>query len=362
MIEIDATNLNRAMNCPGWLFMPASLPADNDFTARDEGNAAHWVALQMFNGYVFESDSKAPNGFVVSTDMLDHVSSYLSSLDCGEMEVITTFADPTGLRWRVNARADHIVYSRGIPDVLTIDDFKYGWRIVEPEMNWTLIAHAIGYCLGHGDITPSTITLRIHQPRPYHPTGKMREWSFTYDQLLQFHAQIDATLSNPSQELHTGPHCAKCHALPTCPAARAASMNAIDSSGIAFTDELPPEILTFELDTLRRASEIIKTRLDALEELTTHKIKNGQPIPNYAVQQRYGDSRFKTGIDANILKIMIGIDCSKQGTITPAEAKRRAKGNDAAIIALDKMIDRPMIGTKLVRIDADQSARQLLKK
>ncbi len=377
MLEIDATNLSRVMNCPGWLFMAASLPADNDPTARDEGIAAYWAAQELFNGHTVQIDGKAPNGFVVSGEMIDHVNSYLAALDCGEMEVITTFADPTGLRWRVNARADHIKYdpSRVVGYInggngnviedceshLIVDDFKYGWRIVEPEMNWALIGHAIGYCSARA-IRPALITLRIHQPRPHHPGGKLREWSFSFDDLMSFHAQIDATLSNPSQELRTGSHCAKCHALPTCPAVRVASMNAVDASGLAFSDELPDEVLSFELDTLRRASDVVKTRLEALEELATYKIKNGQSIPNYAVQPRYGDSRFKTGIDATMLKIMTGIDCAKVGTVTPAEAKRRAKGNDAALAALDTMIDRPMIGTKLIRVEADQAARRLLKK
>lgn len=358
MFEINATNLLRAMNCPGWLFMPSTLVKVDDPTARDEGTAAHWVAQQLFHGHTAQIGGKAPNGFIVSGEMIDHVQTYLAALNCGEIEIVTAFAANDGERWRVNGRADHIKFDS---KTLTIDDFKYGWRIVEPEMNWTLIAHAIGYCVANA-IQPETITLRIHQPRPHHPEGPLREWSFTWNDLLQFHAQIDATLSNPTQTLRTGNHCAKCHALPTCPAARSASMNAIDASGIAFTDDLSPEILAYELDTLAHAAGVLKTRLEALQELATHRIKNGEAIPNYIVGTKYGDSRFKTGFDAPMLRALTGIDCAKVGTVTPAEAKRRAVNNPGALLALENLIERPMIGTKLTRIDPNKAAKKLLKR
>ena len=360
MFQIDATNLPRIMNCPGWLFMPATLPdIDNDPTARDEGTAAHWLAQQIFNGCEV-IDTKAPNGFTITAEMSDHVHEYLSALDCGAMEVDTSFGDPTGTRWRVNARADHIKFNG---TALTVDDFKFGWRIVEPEMNWTLIAHAIGHCAARG-LQPVTIDLRIHQPRPYHPEGKIRSWSISYNDLLQLHKRIDDALSNPSKELRTGSHCAKCHALPTCPAARIASMNAIDATEYAFSDTLPNEALSSELDTLRRAGEVVKLRLEALEELATHRIKNGESLPDYALEMRYGDTRFKTGITAQTLQILTGIDCVKPAMITPAETKRRAKaaGNNAAMTVIDSLTERPMTGTKLVRIGADKRARKLLKK
>lgn len=355
MLEVTATNLPRVMNCPGWLFMPASKSTVDDPTARDEGNAAHYVAKMVFDGETIGVDAKAPNGFVMSGEMIDFAQEFVSMLDCGAMEVVTSFGSDN---WRVNARADHIKYRDGI---LTIDEFKYGWRIVEPRMNWTLIAHAIGYCIAN-NIAPSEIRLRIHQPRPYHQSGKVREWVSSYDDLQDYYAQINETLSNPPVELRTGPHCAKCPALANCPAARAASMNAIDVTGIAFSDDLPGDLLSFELDTLRIASETLKTRLEALEELAAHHIRNGSPVRNYHMKERYGDSRFKTGITAPIIKALIGIDCSKVGTVTPAEAKRRAKGNPVALAALDTLIDRPMIGTKLIRADSDDYARKLLGK
>jgi hypothetical protein len=344
------------MNCNGSRLMAAVLPPDTDQTARDEGNAAHWMAQKIFDGASVDSliDTKAFNGFTMTAEMAEHVASYVSSLDCGAMEVATTHG---GTNWHINGRADHIV-DNTVKSTLTVDDFKYGWRIVEPDHNWTLISHAIGYCKLH-KFAPAEITLRIHQPRPHHPNGKLRTWTISYAQLMEFNAQIEATLSNPSDQLTSGVEwCAKCYALPTCPAARLARYNAIDATTDAFDDTLSDEVLSYELDLLRNADATIKAQRDALEELIAHKIKQGAIVPNYGLEPQYAHTRFKSGISPQALTLASGIDCIKPGTITPAEFKRR--GGSQAVY--DALTERPMTGVKLVRATADQRAARLLNK
>jgi len=370
MLTTDATNLHRLMNCNGSRHMPPSFPTiDTDPTARDEGNAAHWAAQEWFNGRDPETliNAKAYNGVIVTGEMIDHVSEYLKAIDPGRMEVETSFGTD---RWRVNARADHISYRNEVEMVnggngnvlefdnwtLTIDDFKYGHRLVSPVNNWTLIAHAIGYCL-FNQITPQTIRLRIHQPRPYHPDGKLREWTIDYLTLRELYQQIDATLTNPRDALVTGiDWCAKCRALATCPAAHTASMNAVDASTLTFNEDIPDAAMTYELDTLRSAQAMLSARLTALEELATYRIKNGAVIDGYGVETQQANTRWKTGITAQALTLASGIDCVKPGFITPAEFKRRG-GSDAVYKALT---ERPITGVKLVRASADERAKRLL--
>lgn len=356
MIITDATNLPRLMNCNGSRLMAAALPPDHDQTARDEGNAAHWMAQRIFDGASVESliGTKAFNGLTLTEEMAEHVVSYVSALDCGAMEVPTTHA---GFGWQINGRADHIVDNTTLR-TLTIDEFKYGWRGVEPENNWTLISHAVGYCKIH-NFAPDWITMRVHQPRPHHHAGKLREWTISHAQLMEFAAQIEATLSNPSDMLVTGIEwCAKCYANPTCPAARKARYNAIDAISTAFDDTLSDEVLSHELDVLRIADATIKMQRDALEELITHKIKGGAIVPNYGLDQQFAHTRWKTGIAPEALSLVTGIDCTKPGAITPAEAKRR--GVPEAVIK--SLTDRPVTGIKLVRATATERAARLLNK
>lgn len=338
--------------------MAAPLPPDTDYTKRDEGNAADWLAQQWFNGADPDKicGTKAPNGWVITPDMVDFVGQYIKALECGEMQCVTTIGNE---RWQVNARADHInwrIDERGL-GILTVDDLKYGYRIVEPFENWTLIAHAIGECIKQQAV-PDVIVLRIHQPRAYHPDGKLREWRLSYAELMRYFQRIDAVLSNLNDQLQTGPYCFGCHAEPTCPARRMASYSAIDVSELAYNDELPVDVLNYEMDLLERAKDIIAARLDALTELAIHRIRQGEPNQERVIEQRKGQTRFKSGFTAEFLTAATGIDCTKPGIITPAEFLRRGGSQGS----YDALTERPLTGTKLIKRSADAHARKLLNK
>jgi hypothetical protein len=303
MLIIDATGLPRLMECNGSRLMPPSFPAVDDPTARDEGTAAHYMAQQIFSGaFAVEEliDRKAPNGFYMTHEMSEYVTSYLAALDwCGDMEIDTSWGD--GVNFRINGRADHVAFAADI-DTLYIDDFKYGFRLVEPERNWTLISHAIGWC-------------------------------------------------------------ATCHALATCPAARKAGYNAIDATNMAFDDASPDDLLSYELDTLRTAKATLENRLDALEELTKHRLTGGAVVPNYAIEHQYGNRRFKPGFGVPLLFALTGANLMKEGLVTPAEAERRlvalgkSKEQAAAIVA--SLSEKPMTGTKLIRVSAARRAERI---
>ncbi len=357
MISVTATELARVMHCFGSLNMPRAVPHSADREARDKGNAEHWLAEQMFQGLPFAAGVQAPNGYVITDEMIEAVSAYVSALDVGEMEIDTSYA---GDGWEVRGRADHVVFrvdgyhAGGMSlSCLTIDDYKGGWRIVEPTRNWTLISHAIGWVI-RNETAPDRIVLRIHQPRPYHSDGPLREWSCSYEELMGFYHQIAARLSNPTDELVTGlGWCAKCPALALCPAARQASMNAIDASTVAFDDSLPKDVLTHELDTLRMAVDTIKNRADALDELISHRIRQGEVFEGWALERRYGQRRWKPGMTGQVLSLAAGVDLVKDAVVTPAEAERRGVPKEAVAA----LTDRPLLDPKLKRIDADAKAR-----
>lgn len=366
MITVTADELPRFMNCNGSRLLPASLPAaTTDNTARDEGTAAHYMATAAFNNeFTVDEliDRKAPNGVYMTIEMAEHVQTYLDAIQrrhyeqSSGVEVDTSFGTDT---FRVNARADHVGHSIftasdwGDSSVY-VDDFKYGWGIVEPENNWTLIAHAVGYCLTR-QITPSHIIMTIHQPRPYHPDGKSREWIITYEQLMTFYQQIAATLTNPSDQLVTGPHCRKCHALATCPAARKANMNAIDASETAFSDDIDNATLSFELNTLRTAQTSLNNRLDALEEMAKFRLKSGQVIDGYAVETQLSNTDWKPGIDVAMMKALTGKDLSKPKLITPKQAIKAGISEDV----IKPFTERRQTGVKLVRVDANKKAQRI---
>lgn len=358
MLEIPANNLNRFMACNGSLFMPGLKQSITDTTIalRDEGNAAHYMAVAVFNGeFKVEElvDRKAPNGVYMSAEMADDVSDYLSSLDAGEMECDVSFGNE---HWRINSRTDHISFNLST-ETLNVDDLKYGWSIVEPFENWTLIAYAIGYCVTRG-IRPQKIRMTIHQPRPYHPEGKIRPWEISYFELFAYYEKLAKTLNEPKEELRTGGHCRKCHALTTCAAARKSEMNALDAiDEMAFNDNVSNELLSFELDTLYRAKAILKNRIEAFEELAQHRIAKGEVVENYSTEMRLANTRWKENINADMLRILTGKDLSNAKLVTPAEAKRRGVPENV----IEGLTERPPIGVKLARVSADKKAKRIFK-
>ncbi len=357
MFTTDATSLNRLMNCNGSRLMGGEnspMNAAPIVDGRDEGNAAHWLAQRTFCSDRIENDfidQKAPNGFFITQDIAEHVGDYNNYIEehAGSVEFESSFGNDL---FQVNCRADHIGVKNGI---LHIDDFKYGWRIVEPDMNWTLIAHAIGYFIQNPQHTIAQIKFTVIQPRPGHPLGSVRSWQIDYGEFVKLWQKVYDTLSNLSEDLNTGSHCAKCPSLFNCPAARMASMNSIEASTVAHDDEIDNALLSFELDTLYRAKSALISRLEALEELAINRSMKGEVVENYAIERGLGNTTWAKGITPEMIEALTGVDVVSGKMITPNQAIKK-HANETAVKALTY---RPQTGMKLKRIDANKKAQRI---
>jgi hypothetical protein len=357
MFRITADELPRFMACNGSRLLAASVPQENvDTTARDEGTAAHYMATTAFNNAFTVPEMvgrKAPNGVYMTEEMAEHVQEYLDKLTLtGFRNFASSAMEVPADHLNVSGRADYAAFTDDFN--LMITDFKYGWRIVNPEMNWTLISHAIGIIDKTRNI-PTSVTFAIFQPRPYHPDGAWRIWKIGYLELLDLRDRLYHALNNPSDQLHTSNHCNKCPALATCPAARLAEMNAIEATDIAHDDTMADADLSFALDTLNRAQDMIKSRLEALEELAKFRIKSGKVVDNYSVEMGLGKTRWLPYVTADMLQMLTGKDLAKRTLVTPAEAKRQGVNEEF----VKTVTERPQTGVKLVRISADKKAKKL---
>lgn len=357
MFITDATHLYQIMNCNGSRLLPNyERPAEDDTTLREEGNAAHWLAQEAFEGRVdinsIRDDLRAKNGVMVTVFMFEHVREYLLNLYPGEMETVTTW----GLEgFQINGRADHIGYNRN-DDILDIDDFKYGYSIVEPEMNWTLVSHAIGWAIKWNH-WPTWTRIRIHQPRPYHPNGHTREWVISRDQLHALYQQIVATMSNPDDVLRTGTHCYKCSKLGNCPAARQANMNAVDVQMHAFTDQLDNAALADELSLVEHGFKMLEKRRDALKDMARHRREHGEIIPGYELERTYSNRSWHKWLTPEMAAVLLGRDMSVAKLPTPSEAKARGVPE----LMINALTTRFESGVKLVAVDVDAKVKRMLK-
>lgn len=355
MISLTATELPRFMACNGSRLLGGVAPFSDDRTSADEGDATHWLIEQAFNGIHGTDelvDRKAPNGVFITAEMSENVQVYLTDIiGHGLIEAKTSYRSDL---WEIRGRADHI--STAIPKELIVSDYKNGWRIVEPEENWTLIWHAVGFLANNAVQGIETIRLRIYQPRPFHARGKVREWVISYEELISYWGRLKDALENPHDFLNTSKHCYKCPKMSQCPAHQIALMNAIDVSQSAFNSELDNVQLNQMLDDLSRAEEVLKQGLNAYEELAKHRLRSGESLLNYTLMQGEGRQRWKEGNDAEMVKMLTGVDVSKKDMLTPKQAKAAGISEDV----LATLTETPSKGVVLVRQDINKKAQKLL--
>lgn len=371
MIITDATNLPRLMNCNGSRLMLADpVFTERDDTIRNEGNAAHWLASVVFGKkHTIEEliDRKAPNGVYITANMAEHVDAYIGELQAsfsrpdgalnGQIEWSYQLNGP---EWQINGRADHISYCqkpcRSWNSALYIDDFKYGYSIVEPFNNWTLIAHALGFCVTN-QVAPERIIFTIHQPRAAHYAGKVRSVDIGYDELLQLYARINSTLSNPSDMLQTGTHCYKCPSFTSCPARQAAQWNAIEIAHKAFNANISNEDLAESMDQIARAISLLEQSKKVYEEQTMARVKAGQVVANYGLQNDLTNRMWLESVTPDMLDAMAGHSiCERK--LPRLNVAETALGKEM----VNMLTERRSKGTKLVRMDANKKGEKLFGK
>lgn len=355
MLSLTATELPRFMACNGFRLLGGKTPSKEVNTDKEEGIAAHWLIEQVFNKVVQTKeeliDRKSPNGIYITQEMCDFCEEYIEFISGkGLVEADTSYSF-AGV-YEVRGRADHVDMSS---DSIEVDDFKYGWKIVSPEENWTLISHAYGVMLSNPSFKPKQIILRIFQPRAYHPEGSVREQVYSYPDFMVLVEKLLNTLSNPSDELCTSEHCYKCPHMSQCPAAQMALCNAIDVAEMAYDNAVTNKALSYLMKQSERALKVIKQNLEAYEELALARVTQGQIVEGYQAINDLGNTAWKQCLTHNVLLLLTGKDLRSDKLITPAQAEKLG-------VDVSSLTERPNKGTKLTKVDGNKRAEKLFGK
>lgn len=356
MLSLTATELSRFMVCNGSKMLSGLELLNIPSQITEEGNAAHWLVEQVYKGnFIVEEliDRQAPNGIFITQEMADYVATYLNdikSLSNGAVEIDTSYATD---KWSIRGRADFIGYKD--PKTLVVADLKYGWRIVEPSDNWTLISHAIAKSAG-----VEKIEFRIYQPRPYHPKGQVRTATMTIEELRQKYAEMSYALDNPKPESVSGSHCSYCKSLTQCPAAQIALMNAVDVANVAFDNEVSDGDLSELLKTLKRAKEVISQACTAYEEMAVARLKDGKVLPGYQLTNAVGKTKWvgKTEDVIEYVKMFCDVDISEKTLVTPAKALKMGVPEEV----VKSCTERPCTGMKIVEMNENEMGEKLFGK
>ena len=345
----------RWVPCPASPALEAPFP-DAKSPEAAEGTAAHWVAAQVLSNYhtLDElTDRAAPNGMIVTGEMVEHLQLYLDIVPSG---VVVERLIPSGVAG----------VEDGTPDALRVDgrhghiwDLKYGWSIVEARGNWQLACYAVALYAKHGWELDS-VTCHIVQPRPYHVDGRVRSWKITRDEATALRdtlLQATGAAYLPNSKAVTGPHCRNCRALHVCEAARRAGLNAVDVAYQGQSVDVKGAALSSELRTLKRAADAIKLRLDAMESHAISTIDAGGIVPGWSLERAYGRRSWINDSKVTALEAISGVDLHERKSISPAQAEKR--GVDKTLVK--QFTTTPETGRKLVERDGSAKAAEVFK-
>ena len=359
---LPPSSASRWVPCPGSVMMEAMHPETEDEREKAaEGDLAHLVCHNMLLG------KPLPDG--ATDEMVEAAEIY-----CEDIQTVLKAAGPV-VQPHVELKlwkGNRVLFDEnnwGTPDCVVNDiphfklyvwDFKFGHRYVEVFENMQLINYAIlSLCNDMSGKIPEGIEvhLRIVQPRSYHPDGAIREWVVKSDDLWSYRNLLAeagklAVSANPPTK--TNSECRDCRARHACPTLQEAGYLAVDTAGKALPFDMPPEAVGRELAVMQKAHDLLKARIDGLENEVLGNIKRGVPITGWMTKQGTGRKKWDKPLEEVIaLGQMMGVDVSKADAITPTQAIKA--GIPAAVV--DSYSVTPVGEIKLVRDNGAQARK-----
>lgn len=357
---IAPSSAARRVQCPASTRMEAVFPEVEDTPEAAEGTAAHWAVAEVLAGRLIDIGQIAPNGVVLDQAMCE-------AADLMYDDIARELA-PWGVRPEQGQIEQPVAIPRihaqswGTPDyrillpgILFLYDFKYGHRFVEVFENLQLVEYIAGSTQGQPDTLQ--IVAKIVQPRSFHKDGPIRTWKTTLGALRALinvcsNAAHEALSTVQEPRMVTGAECRDCKARHACPALQAQGYAAVAVSRQVTPLVLEPAAAALELRTLREARALLEARESGLEEQIKALLKQGKPVPGWALTRGEGRMKWKAPA-AQVIAIgkAMNLDLSKpQEVITPTQALDR--GLDPAIVAA--MAERPPGAATLEPVDSDQ--------
>lgn len=335
---LSPSSAARRVACPGSRALEALYPQSQDSEFAREGTAAHWVASEMllaafgFNR-VTTLDEFAPNGEIITQEMIDGAILY--------RDAIKEIYDPQ-YAMHIEKKIDISVIHPdcwGTPDCwfvkgteLHVFDYKYGHGFVEVFENWQLIEYACGIFYALQD-KPLSIHLHIVQPRSFHKNGPVRSWLVLADNLRDYTSFLKDAENAATQkytQLRPTSECTYCSARHACVALQESALRSTDLTLSNIDHNLPASGVGSELRYLKRAAKLLDARITGLEEQALSKIKNGERVPFFRVEETAGRKRWiKSAEEIITLGEMLCLNLAKpREAITPIQALKSGAPED----------------------------------
>jgi hypothetical protein len=316
--------------CAQWASMNARYPQPASAEA-DEGTAAHWVAWEILAGRPCNKGDKAPNGQIVTDEMLDG----------GDLivDVIRRRMQIFGLNPIVEmlVNVPFGTGNFGTPDVwatssdfrhIEIIDYKFGHRFVDEYFNPQGLCYLAGILdtlrINGDKDSHVTVSFTVVQPRCFYKGQPVRTHSFKLSEVRPYFNQLAnmaeaAIVAEPIAT--TNPHCGDCPGRHACSALQEAAYSDAEFATSRTPLDLSPAAAGLELKLLSRALERLEARVEGLKELTIVHLRAGKQVPYFHLEQGRGRAQWNVP-DGQVIEIgkLFGKDLSKPGLVTPSQA------------------------------------------
>lgn len=347
--EIHCSQLARPMVCAGFTNFEDLARSEGGLPAQ-EGTAFGELLERIFLNQPI--GKQARNGIYFDDDMHFYAKPIVEEVNANRQSQVLC-EQPIDWKTRsgiwIRGRYDWSFVRGG---ALYIDDSKYGWGIVEVKENWQLLGYAIGEVIRRQS-SFEKIVLRIRQPRPHHEDGDCREWTLSYAELLDYKERIEKRfeeIAAGQNGLQTGKQCKYCPAAAeACPAFNRLFYRALEVATEFTQDQINESELARQLDHVHRAVEVIKIKMDSLNELAISRIKAGKIINGYIAESSFGNRTWKAGISPEVVEVLTGKKITKTEMLSPAQAEKVGVHKDF----VNALVEKRFIGQKLVRKDGN---------
>jgi len=346
--------------CEGSVQLEARYPEQEEDPSAAEGTAAHHYGAETL--LCRDPGTVAPNGVVLTDEMRDGAQMWIE-----DVLSIEAGANPLHVEQRVYMPRIH-AEAFGTPDTwlyvpergtLYVWDFKFGHGVVEHFENWQLIAYVCGILdlLGIDGRNDEHlwVDMRVVQPRAYHREGRVRSWRVRASDLRGYfnrlHLAAHAAMK-PGARTVTGPYCLHCKAAANCETLRKAITHAADWLEGSSPEELDATEAAYELELLEHIATLVKARLQGREADVEARIKRGETVPGWCLENTFGRKAWKEGDDENVLILgdLLELDLRKPAApITPTQALALAKKKGVDTGVIHEYLHTPRTGLKLAR-------------
>lgn len=370
--QLRASAAGTWVNCKGSVRMAAQYP-EEDGPEAQEGTAAHWVATELVQGRAYAAGNIAPNGIVVTDEMVEHAQLFADE--------VAKRIPPENLLVETTLPATDIHPANGgTPDaggigheayVIHVVDYKYGHGFVDAYENWQCIDYLSMLFSFYQllDVFPPsaeqhlTVEITIVQPRNYHSGGPVRSWRVKLSDLRAHFNILRAAAQlamGPDPQLTVGSWCEHCSARFACPALQQAGYRAMAVAGTAVPFELSAVALSQELKWLKNLRDLMDARISGLEVQATALLRRGERLPHYSLEQSTARLSWLEGKTEEITAIAeaLGLDLKQPPKlITPTQAKALAKSRGIDEAVINEYAHRPRGEMKLVELDPNVTRR-----